>query len=232
MNPTPPMRVWVTRTEPGATRLANTLATQGFEAFNAPVLEIATLRSRAPDGPFDVDVFVSEHAVSGAFENGWNGGAPMAIGRAAALALETRGHPPPWPPQADAEGVIRTLADSPPTRALLVKGEGGTRTLQRWLGSRGCMVREWDVYRRVPGGVGIAGEAIDAIVAASGDGLRVIRELWFAGGRDAAVPLLVPSARVAGIAAAAGFTQVVVTPGANDDAVVDGLVKLRNERQP
>ena len=222
------MRVWLTRTEPGATRQAAALARRGFEVLKAPVLGIEPLCSPPPAGPFDVAVFVSEHAASGAAANGWTGGPALAIGAATARALEALGVEPGSSIQANAQGVIELLAPDPPARTLVVKGTGGRTTLQDWLRGRKRTVAEWDVYRRVRLDTGIAGEVIDAIVAGSGDGLRAVEQLWFAEGRDARVPLLVPSERVAGLASAMGFEQLVVTAGAGTDAVIPALLKLRD----
>ena len=222
------MRVWLTRTEPGVTRQAAALARRGFGVLKAPVLGIERLCSPPPDEHFDVAVFVSEHAASGAAANGWTGGPALAIGAATARALEALGVVPGWSIQANAQGVIELLAPDPPARTLVVKGTGGRTTLQDWLRGRDRIVAEWDVYRRVPLDTGIAGEVIDAIVAGSGDGLRAVEQLWFAEGRDARVPLLVPSERVADLASAMGFEQVVVTAGAGTDAIMPALLKLRD----
>ncbi|MDE0422736.1 MAG: uroporphyrinogen-III synthase [Gammaproteobacteria bacterium] len=220
------MRVWLTRTEPGATRQAATLAERGFDVLRAPVLGIEALPSAPPDGSFDVVVFVSEHAVSCAAANGWRGGPAIAIGEAAARALRSLGVEPAWPTQANAEGVVEAFAPMPPDRTLLVKGSGGTTTLQNWLRALDLEVLEWNVYRRVPLEPAISGEGIDAIVAASGDGLRVVEQLWFAQRGDARVPLLVPSERVARLARATGFEHVVVTAGAGAATVVEALQEL------
>ena len=225
------MRIWVTRTEPGATRQAEVLAGHGFEIFKAPVLRIEHLRSSPPDGSFDLAVFVSEHAVAGASANGWQGGPALAIGNAAHAALERGGQPSDWPAQGSALEVTDTLQGSVPKRTLVVKGTGGTDTLQRWLESREGIVVDWNVYRRVANEPAIAAEPIDAIVAASGEGLRVIGQLWFAQGRDPKVPLLVPSERVSGIAATMGFDNVITTVGAGPTVVVDALVRLRSESE-
>lgn len=221
------MRVWVTRTEPGATRQAEVLVGHGFEVVKAPVLHIEHLAKTPPEGSFDVAVFVSEHAVEGACANGWRGGPAMAIGTAAHVGLQRRGHPSAWPPQENASRAADTLEGSLPRHTLVVKGEGGTDTLQRWLASRGGNVVEWDVYRRVPCEPATATESVDAIVAASGDGLRVVGKLWFAEDRDPNVPVLVPSERVSGIARSVGFANVITTAGAGLKVVVDALVRLR-----
>ena len=221
------MRVWLTRTEPGATRQAGALAKHGFDVLKAPALGIEPLQATAPDERFDVAVFVSEHAVSCAAANGWGGGPAMPVGTATARALRALGVKPGWPPQDNAQAVVETLAPSPPARTLIVKGIGGRTTLQDWLTAQGRTAVEWDVYRRVRLDPAISGEDIDAIVTGSGDGLRVVEQLWFAERRDARVALLVPSERVADLAKAMGFERVVVTHGAGSSAVVEALLKLR-----
>ena len=223
------MRVWLTRTEPGASRDAVALSRHGFDVFKASVVGIEPLRVPLPTGTFDLAVFVSEHAVRCAVANGWHGHPCIAIGNAAATALRDRDVEPSWPTEANIRGVVNAIASALPMRTLLVKGAGGTDMLQRWLRSRGREVVEWDVYRRLPLRPTLDGERIDAILAASGDGLRAIGQLWFADGRDAGVPLLVPSARVADVASTLGFDNVAVTPGAGSAAVVDALLKLRTE---
>lgn len=221
------MRVWLARTEPGATRQAAALAARGFGVLKAPVLGIEPLQTAPPEEPFDVAVFVSEHAVFCAAANGWHAGSAIPIGTATARALQAQGIEPSWPAQANAQGVVDVFAPSPPGRVLVVKGLGGRTTLQDWLRTRDRTVVEWDVYRRVPLNPGISGERVDVIVASSGDGLRVVEQLWFAERRDARIPLLVPSERVADLAKAMGFERVVVTAGAGSSAVVDALLKLR-----
>ena len=225
------MRVWLTRTEPGASRQATQLAGHGFDILKAPVLRIERIEPSTnplPEGCFDVVVFVSRHAVSCAAANGWNGGPALPIGAAAERTLRNLGIEPRWPTQANAQGVVDILAPSPPRNTLVVKGVGGTETLQRWLRSKRRALVEWDVYRRVPLAPSIEAERVDAIVAGSADGLRVIAQLWFAQRRDAGVPLLVPSERVAGLASAMGFEHVVVTAGAGPGAVVESLFKLKD----
>lgn len=224
------MRVWLARTEPGATRQAAALVAHGFGVLKAPVLGIEPLRTAPPEGHFDVVVFVSEHAVTCAAANGWRNGSAMPIGAATARALLACGVEPSWPAQSNAQGVIDLLAPSPPKRALVVKGLGGQTTLREWLRARKRTVVEWDVYRRVPLDPAISGERVDAIVASSGDGLRVVEQLWFAERRDARIPLLVPSKRVADLAKAMGFERVVATAGAGAAAVVEALLKLRGGR--
>lgn len=224
------MRVWVTRTEPGASRLSRRLTGAGHAVLNAPVLHIEGTSNPAPKGCFDFVLFVSSHAVERAFATGWGAalrpGAAAGIGAAAETALSSRGVRPRFCGLANATAVTHALV-KPPVSTLIVKAEGGRDVVQNWVRSHGASVAEWDVYRRVPVRPDLSDEPIDAIVAASGDGLRGVAELWFAGGRSGRVPLLVPSSRVAGLAVDRGFGNAIVTHGAADDAVVAAVAKLR-----
>ena len=224
------MRVWVTRTEPGASRLSQRLTRAGYAPLNAPVLHIEDTSNPAPKGCFDFVLFVSAHAVERAFATGWGAalrpGVAAGIGAAAETALSSLDVRMRVCGLADAMAVTHALG-TPPARTLIVKGEGGRDVVQNWMRSHGASVAEWDVYRRVPARPDLGDDMIDAIVAASGDGLREIAELWLAAGRNGSVPLLVPSSRVASLAVAYGFDNAIVTDGAADDAVVAALLRLR-----
>ena len=224
------MRVWIARTEPGAQRLAEALAERGIATFKAPVLNIEPCRSDAPSGRFDFVLFVSEHAIANALRFGWRDAdwrdcPSAAIGAVGDSALRRHGVVPCMaPPRSAAAAACRF--DAPPKRTLIVKGEGGSNALQDWLRERGGTVVEWNVYRRRPVRPNIAGERIDTIVVGSGEGLREVARLWWDAARDAAVPVLAPSARVAGMARRLGFPNAVATLGANAGAVVAALKSL------
>lgn len=215
------MRIWVTRTEPGATRLADALNAAGHDAWVRPVLRVERLPMRAPDGAFDLTVFLSEHAVHGALANGWRRTPALAIGPATQAALDGYGVAAAVPDVASSEGIAAHLADTPPGRILIATGEGGREMLPDLLAERGNAVVAWRLYRRLPCRDPLpAGLTIDAIVAGSGGGLRVAADLWFASGRGGAVPLIVPSARVAETARETGFTRILAAPGAGVHATV------------
>jgi len=57
------VKVWITRSQPGADRQAAALRDAGHEVVVAPVIRIEATGSAPPAGPFDVLVFLSEHAV-------------------------------------------------------------------------------------------------------------------------------------------------------------------------
>ena len=221
------MRVWITRTEPGAARLATVLEAAGYTAWVRPVLRIEVLRSYPPPGAFELTIFLSEHAVHAACANGWRETPALAIGPGTQAALRTRGVLAAIPQVATSEGIVDFLTSALPSRALLAAGEGGRDVLGPLLEERGVAVVPWAPYRRVAvSGPLPDSEQVDAIVAASEAGLRVAADMWFASGRSPAIPVIAPSARVAEAAGAVGFTRVLVSPGAGVQATVATLERV------
>ena len=218
------MRVWVTRTEPGASRLGVRLVDAGFDAWVRPVLKIETLSAPLPAGQFALTVFLSGHAVEFAVRNGWASTPALAIGKSTRQTLARYGIDARTPELSSSEGIIAALADDPPESVMIAAGEGGRGVLEQWLTHRGIPVVKWCLYRRVAVSGPLApAEAIDAIVGSSAAALRVVANMWFASSRSANVAMLVPSERVAESARDLGFASVVVTDGAGDEAVVAAL---------
>ena len=85
------MRVWVTRSEPGASRLAAALRQAGHAPWTAPTLDIERLDAPLPAGLFTLTAFLSEHAVTAAFANGWAPGPAVAIGAATGADAQALG---------------------------------------------------------------------------------------------------------------------------------------------
>ncbi len=226
------MRVWITRTEPGAARLATALEAAGYTAWVRPVLRIEVLRSYPPPGAFELTIFLSEHAVHAACANGWRETPALAIGPGTQAALRTRGVLAAIPQVATSEGIVDFLTSALPSRALLAAGEGGRDVLGPLLEERGVAVVPWAPYRRVAvSGPLPDSQQVDAIVAASEAGLRVAADMWFASGRSAAIAVIAPSARVAEAAGAVGFTRVLVSPGAGVQATVATLERVATGRR-
>lgn len=221
------MRVWVTRTEPGASRLGTRLADAGFDAWVRPVLDIEPIAAPPPAGQFALTVFLSGHAVEFAVRNGWASTPAMAIGKSTWRTLTRHGINARTPERSSSEGIISALADDPPESVMIAAGEGGRGVLEQWLAERGIPVVKWCLYRRVAVSGPLApAEAIDAIVGSSTAALRVVANMWFASSRSANVAMLVPSERVAESARDLGFARVVVTDGAGDEAVVAALDRI------
>jgi uroporphyrinogen-III synthase len=222
--------VWITRSEPGASRQAREIEAAGHRCVVAPVLRIEALAGDPPAGPYDLLIFVSEHAVHHGLPRVDPGAARLlAVGARTAAALAERGRAARQPPRADSEGLLALpeLSAVAGRRVLVVCGAGGRTLLVEELAARGARVDRFVCYRRQPVEA-VPGEVADigAIVAGSADGLGVIARIWPAAGGAADVPLLVPSARVQAHAVALGFRNVHDCGGADTAAVLQGLAEL------
>ena len=247
------MQVWVTRSQPGADRHARALEAAGFDPLTLPVLDIEPLSAEVPAGPFDVVIFLSEHAVRHPGTLAFCDGARvLAVGPATAAVLSSEGI------AVDSGTVVGTAADraeAPDREAarisgaagqgsegllesellrrisglsvLIVSGEGGRRLLASELKQRGATVTQLQCYRRrfldpeLPDP-----REIDAILVGSGDGFESVARVWFAQQGRAEVPVLVPSARVAGLGPTLGFSRVIDCGSAGVDACIAELRKL------
>lgn len=227
------MRVWVTRTEPGASRMATALESEGIACFVSPVLNIAPTEQPLPGGSYDLAVFVSEHAAALAANAAsvWSAGVVVGIGEPAVAALRERC-------QAGSRIALAANADSvlqmidgwsaPPRRTLIAKGEGGRDVIQRHLRQAGGVVVEWNAYCRVPASPAVVPDALSAIVCSSGEGVRAAAAAWFARRGCPDVQVLVPSRRAESVALEVGFRVVHVTAGAAPETVAAAINALKD----
>jgi uroporphyrinogen-III synthase len=226
------VQVWITRSQPGADRLAAALRRQGYEVLVQPVLDIEPLSVDVPTDGFQIVIFLSEHAVRCGLPHlhpHLPHATVFAVGGRTAEVLAAAGVLARVPVTASSEGLLampelQQLSDS---RILVVCGAAGREVLAPALAERGARVDKLVCYRRVPAGK-LAAEpsVVGAIVAASGDGLEQIARLWFAVGGRPDVPLLVPSARVAEIGVELGFLNIHDCAGADIAAVLRTLNAL------
>jgi len=124
------------------------------------------------------------------------------------------------------------LQDLTGQRVLLVKGEGGRQALATRLFERGAAVEELACYRRAAPSLG-SGELaqkldqwdIGLIMISSGEGLANLLALLSPAEttKFSYITLLVPSARVAEMALAAGFGRVITAENASDSAMLRAL---------
>ena len=230
------MRVWVTRTEPGASRMAAALEASGIACLVAPVLNIVPTGQSMPGGRYDLALFVSEHAAAFAATEpaDWSAEVVVAIGEPALAALVER-----CPQTTHARVTSATSADcvlrmldgwpEPPGRTLIAKGQGGRDDVQRRLRQAGRSVVEWDAYRRVAAAPAVAPDTVSAIVCSSGEGVRAAATVWFAERGRPDVPVWVPSGRVQAVASEVGFRTSHITAGAAPKAVVAAMNALKEQ---
>jgi len=237
-------RILITRSQPGAARLAEALEREGFLTLQCPVLEIRPLN---PDGAravvarldqFDLAIFVSGHAVvfgMQLIDEQWRerprGLTWVAVGSATAAALGRHGVTAVVPEDESSEGILGLVQTRQVVgrRVLIVAGRGGRTELAAVLAQRGAQVERLELYTReaiAPDRTALRADGIAAVVVASADGGRAFAALWRSVRGNFAVPVIAPSARVAKVLRELGFTSVVESNGARADAVLDAVRKV------
>lgn len=243
------LAVLVTRPEPQAAALAERLRALGAEPLVCPMLEIAGLPPPASLAePVEALVFVSAAAVAHYAAALARLGLPLpsttpafAVGQATAQALSEAGFVRVLCPEgADetSEGLLALPAfrAAAAGRVLLVRGRGGRELVAEAVRAAGGRLFLAEVYeRRRPArdwaaecarwqerGVAAllvtSGESLDNLLSAVPEQARS----WLYGRL-----LVLPSARLAEQARAAGFLRIVTARGADDEAMMAGLDCLR-----
>ncbi|MEQ9465199.1 MAG: uroporphyrinogen-III synthase [Haliea sp.] len=244
--------VLVTRPAGQGDALCEGVARRGLGAHQLPLLVLEPLpllpaveraRVLALD-EFQHIIFISGNAVRfgmEVIENFWPqlplGLDWYAVGEGTARALAAFGVAAQTPgADMTSEGLLALpgLRNCSGERVLLVKGEGGREALARELAARGARVETLACYRRVapalaPGAfaAAVARWNIGLIMLSSGEGLANMLALLTPAETSKLqdVWLLLPSARVADSAAAAGFRHCLVADNASDQAMLRALEK-------
>ncbi len=221
------MRIWVTRSEPGASVLTKALTDAGYQVFKAPVLETRALAFELPRGRFDFAVFLSASGarfaaarLRGCFDRAF------AVGRSTAAALSGHDVLADAAALESSEGLLAALPKAKGRRILLVTGVGGRTLLAPALRRQGAQVERLEVYERRSRTPAIDSASIDAILVSSGDGFRQAAQVWFESGGAGSVLLLAPSMRVGALAAKLGVANVIYCDGAGPAAVLDALRRM------
>lgn len=242
--------VLVTRPRGQAAELCGALAAAGFSVHSLPMLRLLPLPELAPAARqqvLDLDqfqhiIFVSGNAVRhgmGWIESFWPqlpvGLSWYAVGDSTARLLESFGPVVFTPGEAmSSEGLLALpqLQRVAGERVLIVKGEGGRDTLAAGLAARGALVEQLACYRRAapemdPGELALklSDWAVELVLISSGEGLANLLALISRAETSnfTHITLLVPSARVAQMARAAGFGRVIIADNASDSAMLRAL---------
>lgn len=233
--------LWLTRSQPGAQRLARQLADARFGSWVGSVLAIQrtpnqrteTVATGAwPLASAELVVVLSEHAVLHGQTLPWQGwvaaGAQvMAVGDRTATALAQRGVVAQAPQRSSSEGLLAELLPQSLVhgrRVLLLAGHQGRDSLAQGLRARGAMVTELPLYQRVPvTDLNLPRRAIGALVVSSGDGMAAVDQLWRSAGGMPTLPVFVPSDRVLALAKGFGWLNAYNCEGASPNRVVATL---------
>ena len=235
----------LTRPEGSQGALADRLTSEGWPVLVQPVIAIAPLDTlpEIPElGSDDVCLYVSSNAVSYglpilAASNAVSGIRHLAVGERTAQALAEHGIEAITPERADSEGLLSlpALQTVQGRKVLIVKGEGGRGLLADVLSQRGADVHDLPCYRRQPADVDceqlcerLASPSALVFQAASGETLEYLSDLIARCGQPTLwqQPVVVPSARVAELAAERGWHRVVQAENAGDAAFIDALAAL------
>jgi len=248
-------RILVTRPQGQQASLSAAITRLGGKPVALPLITISLIRNpkaqeRLQDriqklDQFGLIIFISTNAVQfGAdlINSYWPrfpaGVKVLAIGPSTAAAAEHRlgctiSHSESG---MNSEAVLELpqLQDLGGERIAIFRGEGGRELLAETLRRRGAEVDYLEVYRREPTsydtdvvGEILAKPGLDILVLTSGESLTALLNLaaeYMA--RLVLLPLVVPSERVAELARKAGFQNLYVAQGANDEALLQAFQKI------
>ncbi|MES2683010.1 MAG: uroporphyrinogen-III synthase [Pseudomonadota bacterium] len=226
------LRVLVTRPAHQAAGLVIKLEDAGALVSTLPLLAIAppqdpeAARAALHAGAnADFWIFTSANAVDGAqqlYGERWPA-TLFALGQGSVRALARHGHRAIAPEGGTSEDLLLwpELGDLQGKRVLIVTGEGGRQLLVQTLTARGAQVTLACCYRRLrvahpPAVVQAALAATDVAVLTSGEALMAVQAL----ADVSALPLLLPSQRVAQAARASGCKAAILLPAAVSDAAI------------
>lgn len=220
--------IWVTRSQPGASRFAQSLHKAGLTVTLEPLIKVVSLQIETPVVHSDLAVFLSQNAARLADLEQLRVNRVVAIGKGTKRELEKRGLRCIGTPDiASSEGLLTWVAEKGwlGQSVLIVTGRGGRKHLRdRWL-EAGLTVSEWEVYSREKVRVQSNRLAsVDAIEISSSAALSsLIRNLH--DNRECVLQdacLLVPSRRIGSEALKAGFREIHVTR----NATASGFIQL------
>ncbi|MDT8310022.1 MAG: uroporphyrinogen-III synthase [Methylophaga sp.] len=236
------MRVLVTRPAAQAGKLMSLLKQQGATPILLPLIEIKVID--ATHWPFidwrkiDWLIFISRNAVQH-FCAGLPKKLPqrlpcVAIGSATAQAMREQGLSVSLQPENSngSEGLLSLpqMQKLDGQKIVIVRGQGGRELLADTLQARGAKIRYVEVYsRQLPkAGNTQKKEALDAdvLLVTSVQSVANLLKIFAANKREVcAKPLIVLSERIKQYALTQGFSDIVVTDNASDEAIMQRLTE-------
>ena len=186
----------------------------------------------------DLVIFISKNAVTrsmAALEEYWPQWPLLswfAVGKSTARELDAYGIRAVYPEKASSEELLALpgLKDVEGKKVVIVRGQGGRELLAAELSDRGARVSYLETYIRKGIEYGaalardLAAERIDVCVVTSLEGLNQLSaslnepELG-------KLHLIAPSGRIAAVAGAQGWASVSEATGADDDALLQSILK-------
>lgn len=243
-------RLLLTRPQEESQALAATLSAAGVFSSSLPLLSIKSLTETPEQRALLLDlqrysavIVVSKPAARLALERlerywpqplllPW-----FAVGAATGQLLANAGLNACWPQSGDDSEALLQLPQlasalhGPAPRALLIKGEGGRELIAQSLRAQGVTVDYLSIYRRClpdypPGALfaRVRAERLNGLLVSSAQGLEHLMRLAAADWPAlTALPMFVPSPRVAALATDAGVQHVIDCRGASAAALLEAL---------
>ena len=233
-------KVWITLTEPSASRISAQLASAGYTSFCESVIKIEFLSQKvtAPkktEVP-DLCIFLSQHAARQYLEEVYCEAHKkcefLAIGPSTAEILRFGGLYVVEPEHASSEGLLACAivqSIKVDDHVSIFCGEDGRDILQKYLEKR-CHLNVVNLYRRILRPIENP-RVIDAsiILVGSTHGFIAAANIWRRLGGNASVQFLVPSERVGALSLELGFSEVVNAQGMDTQSLLKALARLKNE---
>lgn len=232
--------ILVTRPDPSGTRLSQKIVEQGDVAILFPTIEIEPIEAAHSFEEADWVIFISPHSVYHGLRwineerAHW-----IAIGEGTRQALVSLSkHSVSSPSDARSEGILSMpeLQSIQDKKIVIVCGEGGRTLLQETLMRRGAKVSRCEVYRRKCPRVDVTStmtllqqHRIDMMLATSIEGLDNLVVLLKCDSLFQ-TPLLVVSDRIKEHADVLGFKKVFLSANASDEAIMDALKRMNDDR--
>ena len=234
----------ITRSQPGADRLAVALAGAAMDTLVVPLVEVtftldaAGKTTLANLDRFDRVIFVSAHAAASAMpeiDRCWPQLPSLewfAVGRATARALSEWGVSAVCPEAESSEGILAlpALASVAGARVLLICGRGGRTLIEERLRARGAEVVRLEVYERGPRPVErgtLESEQPDVVIVSSGEVGQRLLDVWPGAAKCA---IVVPSVRIAEALEQRGCRDVWISDGASAEAVIKTLEQIKLDK--
>lgn len=234
-------RIWITRSEPSASKLGELLSTGNMQTLIRPVIEIEDVDQWRdvclPDMPPWVVIVTSQHAALRYLKT------PLvqdvlhiALGQATKDILSHARLQVSLPTQGSSEAVVAMpiFSDLPANSVIwLVAGVGGREILQEQLAKRHFTTLKFEFYRRVAANLDDFQEPFDVVEISSQtalDGVRHHMSYYRVGNAVPSPILVVASERLAKQARSDGFNQIVCAPSAEIGDVVATIREVSNRK--
>ena len=227
-------RIWITRTEPSASRLGDELDQYGYECDVEPVIEIKPIEAEPPKANFDLVVYLSSHAVRHLDVLKRGTLATMAVGDHTAKTLYDFEVVALVPKVHTSEGLVDFIKThyGHASTALIISGTQSRSYLGETLRKLGMLVEKCEVYARRPRHMDIPAiyEQSNVILIDSLNCLRIVQESLDSSARlnNARKHVIVPTDRIAKVTAQNPNFIVHVSNGVSLEHTLHVLSKLKS----